>query len=371
MNWKAIRLGVLTVAMCIPGAYLNLGLAFNFAAGNNGIDFNQFYAAGQLAGTGHLYDWDRLRQLESAHGPPIPSGRLPVVSWVTRPLTWLPYRTARFVWLIAGILAVALAALLWPGVNRPLMFVALAWSQPLGFLLTLGQDTPFWLLFFAAGLYGLRRSKPVAAGAAFSLCLCKYHLALGLPIFLAAQRRWKTLAAGALAGGLLVAACFPIEGFGWPRQYLQVLTNPRFSITFERMPNLHGLASLLPFPTAWEIAAAVGIAGLLWRACRLNPDVAVGGTLAAAAGLVLGHHGYVNDCALLVPLAVLALPAPQLPLWLKLWAGLLLTPLPVTLFAGAHPLWGQLLVLGFVVASLLTRGWPTENVPKGPAAPQP
>lgn len=338
------------VLLCIPGILLNLSMALPKA--NNAIDFTQFYAASRLAGTGHLYNWDALRQLEAQlNGPPIPSGRLPVVAYAMRAISWLPFFMARLVWLAvctAGILALAL---LWPDADRRVMLAALAWSIPVGILLVLGQDTPVWLLFFTAGVVLLERQKPELAGVSFALCLCKYHLAVGVPVWLIAQRRWKALAAAAAGVAALVGACFLIEGPGWPRAYLAVIRNPIFSVADSRMPNLRGVAYWLPAPPVVEALLAVVVVALLWLACRRNLSPGWAGAMTAASGLVLGHHAYANDCALLIPLAVVAIGQP-FPKWLKVWGLVLLTPVLTLLLVSHAPYVGQWLVVGYVMAML-------------------
>jgi len=342
-----LLLGVL----CFPGVVWNLGLAISCAAGG-GIDFNEFYSASRLAGTGHLYDWDALRQLEKDHGPPIPCGRLPVVSFAMKPLTLVGYLPARFLWLAISVAALIGFASLWPGVNRRIMLAALAWSIPAGYLLVLGQDTPVWLVSFAAGLLLLERGKPRLAGVAFALCLSKYHLGLAIPVFLVAQRRWQTLAAGGATVAALLAACFPIEGLAWPLRYWEIVRRPIFSVADGRMPNLRGIAYWLPVSGAIEAAAAAGLLILLWRVCRGTGEIGVAGAAAAACGLLLGHHGYANDCALLMPLAVVMASKPG-PVWIRGWATLLLTPVVTWLLISSQPVWGQALAVGFVFAALL------------------
>ena len=360
---------VLLAAICLPGVVWNLGLAISCAAGG-GIDFNEFYSASRLAGTGHLYDWDALRRLEKDHGPPIPCGRLPVVSFAMKPLTLLDYLPARFLWLAVSTAALVGFAWLWPGVNRKLMMAALAWSIPAGYLLVLGQDTPVWLLSFAAGLLLLQRGKPRLAGVAFALCISKYHLGLAIPVFLVAQKRWQTLASGAAAVAALLAACFPIEGLAWPLRYWEVVRRPIFSVADGRMPNLRGVAYWLPASGALETAAAAGLLFLLWRICRGTGEIGVAGAATAACGLLLGHHAYANDCALLIPLAVVMASKPG-PVWMRAWAVLLLTPVVTWLLISAHPAWGQALAVGFVFAALLAearRASPAGAIAPGAAA---
>ena len=348
-------------------------MAFNiwFAVLNRagwGVDFNQFYAASRLAGTGHLYDWDALRKIEAEHGLEVPTGRLPVVLYGYKILGGFPYPVARGIWMAASLAALIVFAAAWPGARRTVMLVALAWSMPATLGLLYGQDVPFWLMFFTAGLVLMERNRPWSAGVAFSLCLAKFHLALGIPIMLAAQKRWKTLIAGAVAVAVWMVSCFLIEGSGWPLQYARMSQMAGFSPAPQRMPTLYGLASWLPWPAAAEIAGAVAIVLLLWAACRGSADLGMSGAAAAACGLLLGHHAYAGDCALLIPLAVLTIQRPGMPLWLKVWAVLLLSSAPVLLLVLDKPILGQISLAAFVV--IKTRGQ-TERFPvSGPGKPE-
>ncbi|HEV8412403.1 MAG TPA: glycosyltransferase family 87 protein [Bryobacteraceae bacterium] len=343
----------------IAVAFLGLlGLGFNiwFAVLNRagwGIDFSQFYAASRLAGTGHLYDWDALLKAERGSGFEVPTGRLPVVLYGHRVLSSLPYTEAQYVWLAGSLAALIVFALIWPGTQRLPMMLALAWSMPITLVLLYGQDVPFWLMFFAAGLLLMEKKRPWIAGIAFSLCICKFHLALGIPVLLVAQKRWKTLIGGAMAFSALIAACYAIEGPGWLLAYMKMSQLPQFSPAAARMPNLHGLASWLPWPTTAEIAGVVAIILLLWAACRGGLDLGTAGAATAACGLLLGHHSYAGDCALLIPLAVLTIQRHALPHWLKVWAVLLLSPVPVLLLVSRRSFFGQALIAGFVVAAIV------------------
>ena len=351
-------------AVIVLGLAFNIGFAVLERAGW-GIDFNQFYSSGRLAGTGHLYDWEALRKIEVENGTGVPTGRLPVVAYGYKLLAWLPYPVAHWIWLAMSLAALAVFALVWPGVPRQWMFAALVWSVPAALLLLYGQDTPFWLMFFAAGLWLLSKEKPWLAGVAFALCICKFHLALGIPVLLVARKQWKALIAGAGTFALLIAACFLIEGPGWVRHYLENSRLPSFSPAPERMPTLYGLSAWLPWSAALEIAAALVVVLFLWWFCRHISDLGTAGAAAAACGLLLAHHAYANDCVLLIPLLLLTIQRAEAPAWLKLWAALLLAPAPVALLASPGPLPGQLLVVGFVAAGLVgMRGKPelTEKV---------
>ena len=350
MRRKATPAAVAVAAICALGLAFNIWMAVLNKAGW-GLDYNQFYSASRLVGTGHLYDWDALRKIEAENGLEVPTGRLPVVLYGHKILGSLPYAAARFAWMAGGIGALLVFAAFWPGTRRWLMMAALAWSMAAGLVLLFGQDVPFWLMFFTAGLLLMDRKRPWSAGVMFALCICKFHLALGIPVLLVAQKRWRTLIAGTMAGLALIACCFVIEGPEWPLQYLKVSQMPAFSPASERMPNLHGIASWLPWATATQIALAIGIVWLLWVVCRSGTDLGTAGAAAAACGLLLAPHAYAGDITLLIPLSVLTIQRQGVPTWLKVWAVALLSPAAVLMILSQKPLLGQVFVAGFIVTA--------------------
>jgi hypothetical protein len=169
------------------------GIAFNgwLAVSNSStwnVDFNQFYVAGKLAGTGHLYDWTAIKSLEPEQNrKAIPFIRIPAFALAFKPLSSMPYSLARALWLCAGIAALAGFAVLWPFSRRRWACVAICWSAPAAMCLAFGQDTVLFLLFAALGLRLLLRGRDFWAGVAFSMCAAKPHLALLLPVVLAAK----------------------------------------------------------------------------------------------------------------------------------------------------------------------------------------
>ena len=353
-----------------------LGLAFDIrmVVQNSfrlGIDYNQFYAGSRLAGTGHLYDWNVLRKIVAENGPEMPTARLPIVLYGHKILGGLPYRTALAAWMAGSIAALLVFAVIWPGIRRFLAVIALATSMSVGVVLLFGQDVAFYLMFFAAGLALMERKRPWLAGLAFALCVSKFHLALGIPILLVAQKRWKTLFSGGIAVALLLAASFLLEGRGWPRQYLNMVGMPEFTHGSERMPNLAGITCWLPWPALAEALCAIGVVGLLWWICRRRADLGMAGAAAAACGVLTGHHSYGGDCTLMIPLAVLTLQRQDLPPWMKVWAMTIISPLPMQLLVTDAPWTGQLLIVGFVVAAIYSAGLhPPANpaVSPGPAS---
>ena len=318
-----------------------------------GIDFNQFYAASHLAGTGELYNWDALQREEHKNGLPVRTARLPVVAYGVKAISWLPYRQAQWLWLIASVLSLAAMALLWPRGNGPILFAVLSWSMPVVLLLLLGQDTPFWLLFFAFGFALLQRGRTTLAGVVLALCLCKFHLAAGIPLVLAAKQCWRTLISGGITCAFLLSTGFLIEGSTWPARYMAVFRESAFSPAEERMPNLRGLAHWLPQPVLVQLLLALALAALLVLVARKLDNIGFIAALAAACGLLLAPHGYGNDCALLIPLLAQLLSDKSFPAYARVWALLMATPVPILLLASDSPVAGQVMIVAFVVTVLM------------------
>lgn len=348
------QFSVSIVLVCAVGLALNFWLFRDYEAW--GVDFGQFYSASRLAGSGELYNWTELRRLERQHGKEerdTPTGRLPVVVYGIKVINWLPYNWAFALWTAASGVAFVVVVRVWPGLDRTLTAVALSWSMPTAFLLVLGQDTPFWLMWVALGLWLLVQGRSRTAGVVFALCICKFHLAICIPIFLAAQKRWSTLMAGGIASVVLLGACFAIEGPLWPIHYLEAMHRPDFSPAQGRMPNLWGISAWLQsYALAGEMAGALAVVTLIWLICRRNSDPGVAGAVAAAGGLLLARHAYLNDCALLVPLTVLTLQHPSSPKWLKMWAIVSITPIGGLLLISSKPYLGQTFVVGFAIVAL-------------------
>jgi hypothetical protein len=118
------------------------------------------------------------------------------------------------------------------------------------------------------------------------------------------------------------------------------------------MPNLNGIAYWFPWPAAVEMGLTLAVICLLWAVCRHTPDLGLAGAAATGAGLILAHHCYANDCALLIPLLVFTILRPGIPRWMKMAAVLLFSPAPVFLLTTIKPFAGQILVVGFVISAL-------------------
>jgi hypothetical protein len=348
--------GAVLRATCLIGACMCLWMGFSLF--ESGSDFNQFYSASTLAGTGHLYDWGRIQELELRNGPhPIPFGRLPVFGVLLKPLAALSYSYARVAWLIVNLAALIGFAALWPVRRRQDAVMMLCWSCPAAILLSTGQDTGLFLFIVTVGLRLLQSRRDFAAGLVFSLCAAKFHLALGIPVFLLARRKWGALAGGIAGGLILLAISFAAEGREWPARLLQLSSLSDFSPSPAKMPNLLGLTHWLPYGGGVEAVLILLVLAAVWIISRRSA-LTIGATAAVTAGLLASHHAYVYDAVLLLPACALALrlPAPQA---LKYAAVLLCVPIPYVLLMQEHGAWvaAQVSINGFGLALLGLLAW--------------
>jgi hypothetical protein len=347
-----LRRNLLLVGCGFAGLVINGALALANSSTWN-VDCNQYYSAGKLLGTGHLYDPDAIRSLELERNVrAVPFGRIPAFAVAFQPLSALPYPVARLLWLCASIAAVAGFAYLWPFATRAWALVAICWSAPIAMCLAIGQDT-MWFLFFAAlGLRLLLSGHDLWAGIAFSACIAKPHLALLLPVFLIARLKWRALLGGAAGCAASLLVSFAAEGNDWPRRYLSLARIPDFDPAPGRMPNLRGLLSLVDAGLAVEVALGLVVAAALWFFFRTAP-LPVAGALVLAGGLLLGHHGYFYDAQLLLPALLLPCHASYIqasyPEWLRKWALFLLSPVPYLFLLIGTGVLGRIAITGYTL----------------------
>ena len=259
-------------------------------------DFEVYYRAGTRAR--HA---EGLYRAEDGH---YQHKYLPVFAVVAAPLTFLPLRTAKVVWFFAsvaalGLLVAASLALLPAPRVRPWVLATLTTMAMAKFFaheLTLGQCNSFLALCVVAAMASLRRKRQARAGGwiAASAVVKPYTLVL-LP-YLFVTRRWRALAAGALAVAAALVIPAAIYGFGGN---LRQLGDWLATITETTAPNLlnqdnvsvwamyakwFGIGRLAGFLAIGTIA---GLFGLVAALVREGPGLARPEYLEIAALMLL------------------------------------------------------------------------------------
>lgn len=291
-------------------------------------DFRMMYAGARLVGSPDLYNVGRVRAVElEAAGQmdrDLAYNRLPCFALLLWPLGRLPYQAAYGLWEGLALAAAAAFALLWKIPDRQTAILACCWSVPLFGALAIGQDIPFLLLWIVLSLKLAERQRFLAAGLVFALCAAKFHLFALFPLLIIAHRIWR-FALGLLAGGsALLILSFLGGGADWPRGFVTMLTNPELNPGAVFMPNLHGIFADVPGGLALEALCAAAVSALVWLAVR-HTALEYGFSAVMTGGLLVSHHAYLADCALLLP-AFLAIAAKPVAPWQRPFAWFLLTP---------------------------------------------
>lgn len=298
------------------------GTRFDPKPGNT--DFLAFWSAGRLAlarGGAAAYDHTALLAVQKAAARNDGDGIVtffypPVALLAAAPIALLPYLPGFAVW-VAAQTALLLRLL------RALAPRAWGWWPILGFggwlvNAATGQNGFFTASAFAGGALLLDR-RPLLAGACLGLLAAKPHLAIAVPVVLAAAGRWRALlACGATAAALaaLSAAAFGLDAW---RAFAALGPLMRAGLAHHaedwgRLMTPYALLrhAGLPFAPALLAQGLAGAALLLAaaRAARRIQDGAALVGLAALAGLMATPHVFDYDLAILaVPLAWLAAAA--------------------------------------------------------------
>jgi hypothetical protein len=151
------------------------------------------------------------------------------------PLAALPYAWAVPIWFVASVLMLGAAGLL----LRPLLSVrivhhggrialSVALSLPTFTLLAGGQQAALYLLISVVGLRLLMADRRWAAGAVFGLLVAKPQLALLLPLWFLATRRWRELAAWCVVAGSLALLSWATVGTSGLRDYAELLNSDAY-----------------------------------------------------------------------------------------------------------------------------------------------
>ncbi len=339
-SWKGIAL--LSLLGLAVNAFL-LGPSIQITI-NGTTDFMAIYSGTHLAFTGKMYDLAaNFRVQREAAGWENPNRlflRPPFDALLMWPLGQLPFLQAAYLWVFLLIGLTLAFCLIWPE-NRKHAAVVCCWSLPLYYSVADGQDVAVLLLAIALALRLRRAGRPFTGGMVISLCAIKFHLFLLAPLLFIRRRNWRFLSGILTGGAILTALSFLAGGANWPARYLALLRNPITNPWAQSMPNMHGLASLLPWSSAGEIVGTILVAALTWLTIR-NSGFEYGLAAVLAGGILTAPHTYLSDCAMTIPALLIAAPGSRdLQRFVSLFA---LSPL-ACIWVIAGPAWITTLAL--------------------------
>lgn len=282
-------------------------------------DFLALWAAGRMVRDGavaNVYNWDAHAAV--MHTQIQFDGLLP----------WLHLPTALFLVTLFGLLPYHVAFALWVTVGaaiyvRAVKGVVQSWPIALGALgagvtiwNTYSGQTGFILAAALIGVFLLADRRPVLAGLCLALFILKPQLAVMVPVWALAERRWKLLASAAVASvGAVVASGL---AFGWHRWVEFVDTSRIIARSVDqgdagfKVESLYSIARLTGLP--WPAAAALylvlvaGLSAVIVGRVRVRPaqpalvaaTVVVATLLAAPRLLTYDTQLLVAACAFLV-----------------------------------------------------------------------
>ncbi len=391
MGWlNRERLGVYPKIICV--CYL-LILGYLYLGGSgwldargdpSGGDFSHYWVAASLAlkaGPAVVYDPDRFLAAEKEFfgiGIPLIWLYPPTFLLLILPLGLLPYFLALGLWLSLPLAALVLVVRrIAPSHLSP--WLALAFPGAFMNLLH-GQNGLLSASLLGAGLLLLERA-PVSAGVLLGLLSYKPHLAVLIPVALAAGRRWRALVSMVVSAAALIAASLLVLGTGaWTAFFhnlpgsLAILETGRLGkdvvLATAKMPTW-AAAVLLAGGPPWlaqllQAGVMVATTGIVFWVWSREAPAGVRAAVLVLCALLFPPYEFIYDLAILaLPLAWLAWeghvegwrPGEQALLVLAF-----LTPLLMPIFAGTIHLQVAPLVLTALLAMALRRLRPAARL---------
>lgn len=279
-------------------------------------DFAHWYIGALLFGTPDLHSEPANQQLQRQliggildHSYFI---RPTFYGLLLKPLAWLPYLTAYWLYQLFSLGICVVYALRQWGRQWPDIYVFAAMSMPLISNFVNGQDVTTLLLLCTLSIMLARRGHEFAAGLVFSLCAIKFHLFILTPLAMIFHKRWR-LFWGAVAGEVVLFLAGLAFGGGWKVfMSLVALLNRQESHPYpELMPNVRGML----FAIFGKDTVGTGVPALILASLLVIGAVvylayhSVSYEKAFAwcllGGMIVNFHSYVQDPLLLLMIAAI------------------------------------------------------------------
>ena len=309
-------------------------------AGGN-ADFSNFYTAGKilrLGQWGQLYDLALQTRVQSefsegaaTRNKALPYMRPPCEALLFLPLSYLSFRDAYLVWVLAStMLALGTASFIRSSVPALgtipnwLYYPSFFAFYPLVFSFALGQDAALMSLLFAVVIAARLQGKDFRAGLVLGIALIKFQLVLPLVLVLFLKKQFRSLAGFVLSGAILVTVSLGVVGFqglaAYPAYLLRLNAKGAGAAIYPSvMPSLRGLVEGWIDPKhpriGLDLVTLVLTLGLLiWAARQWRTDLPRGSEAATSgfaviflATLLSGYHEFIYDLSVLFPVILLGL----------------------------------------------------------------
>ena len=263
-------------------------------------DFVHFYIGGLYYGHPEIFspeaNYAKQRELIGATLEHSFFGRPAFYGFFLKPLTWLGYMPAY--WLFQFGSLIALAVFLKLNLRRYDNLLPLCLMSPaLAANFVNGQDVMYLLLFCSVSLVCIEKDWDLLAGLALAACAIKPHLFVLTPLAAVFFKRWRVLLGGAIGGALLIALSLGSGGWKSQLELVQQLGNPEHSPYPDLMPSLRSLTG--DHNELFLVLALATITVTAWLMRRSRSYEAAFGW-ALIGGLLAAYHAYIQDCLLLI-----------------------------------------------------------------------
>jgi hypothetical protein len=300
-------------------------------------DFLQLWVSAKLVHTPQLYDFQVNRKMQrqtiGATIENVVPSRPPFYAILLKPLAWLPYKPAY--WMFQFLSVAALCAFVWLHRARsPEIGAFCCFSLPVIANLVNGQDLAIVILLLTWASFKFEKREDFVGGLLLSLCSIKFHLFLLVPVVLLMHRRWRAIAGGTVGVLGLIVLSYLGQGTHWVSEYLAVLRNPILNPQADIMPNLHGLFATLGGSSTAELSACVAVGLLVAYLAWSEPDFEVAFAYTLLGSLLVSFHAYVHDAMILLPVLVILMTKAAPTLVRHLMVVSVLPPVYMALLAG-------------------------------------
>lgn len=273
-----------------------------------GRDFVNYWSAGHLAASGNpgrIYDIQKFFDWQRAHTAANAGFKWfsypPMTALLCLPLAAVGFVSGYVLWLAAGALA-----------NALLLAQSLGWRQawlaalaaPAAYMNAMsGQNGAFTAALAGGGIL-LLETRPLLAGALLGTLCIKPHLALLIPVALAAGGRWRAFAAAGATAVALCAASYLLFGAHTWSAFLHNAPMNRLLLEqdrplWHRMPTVFAAVRLMGGSIAMgyaaQIASALAAAWLVVRVWGASASLTLRGAVLILATFLATPYAWDYD----------------------------------------------------------------------------